>query len=109
SVKGLPLIYSPAWSPDQRYIVFTGFDYKTTDLYRYELSTGQVERMTKDQPSESWSAYAQDQKTLYYLSEAEGQTRLMAVALNERGLPEGEPATIGNDLGMVTSFHLTPE
>ncbi|HET9870092.1 MAG TPA: DUF6055 domain-containing protein, partial [bacterium] len=31
------MLFSPAWSPDQRYLVFTGYDDESTDLYRFEI------------------------------------------------------------------------
>jgi hypothetical protein len=105
-LTSLPMVYSPAWSPDQRYIIFSGFDYKTVDLYRYELVTKHVERLTDNQASESWASYSEDQKFIYYISEEDGNTQIEKVALGDNGLPQGQPVTIGKGLGTISSFRL---
>ena len=105
-LTGLPMVYSPAWSPDQRYIVFSGFDYKTVDLYRYELATKHLERLTDNTASKSWAYYSTDQKSLYYVSEEDGNTQIDMVTMGDDGLPHGQPIAIGKDLGTISCFRL---
>ncbi len=106
-LTGLPMVYSPTWSPDQRYIIFSGFDYKTVDLYRYELATKHVDRLTDNQASESWASYSVDQKSLYYLSEEDGNTQINKSLWEIMDYPEASLLTIGKELGTISCFRVT--
>ncbi len=107
SLTGFPTVFSPTWSPDQRYIVFSGFDYKTVDLYRYELAAKHVDRLTDNPSTKAWASYSADQRFLYYLSEEDGNTRIEKVELGKNGLPQGLPTVVGKDLGTISGFRLT--
>jgi len=51
-------ILNPSWSPDGRYIVFSGNEGGLTDLFIYDLQTDSLRRMTNDSYAEiqpSWS------------------------------------------------------
>jgi|GEM_PF-4971473 len=102
----MPLIYSPSWSQDQKFLLFSGFDYRTVDLYRLELATGKIDRLTDNQESESWACYSPDGASLFYLEEGGGETRLKRVDLDSRGLPLKTPILVGGDLGTVSSFRI---
>ncbi len=111
-IQNLPVIASPAWSPDQKFIVFSGFDYETTDLYRYEVATGKLERLTHDRDYKSWAQYGPDGKSLYFINEEAGRQEILRTALNDQGIPTGEPQPVGRNLGTLTSLtvrsgHLT--
>ncbi|HUO58102.1 MAG TPA: BamA/TamA family outer membrane protein [bacterium] len=99
----LPLVYSPAWSPNQKYLVFSGFDYATVDLYRLEVSSGNLERLSHDNDTKSWANYSRDGSQLYYVDESGGETTLRRVGLDTAGLPTGKTEMIGGDLGYITS------
>ncbi len=45
---GLDAIYKPKWSPDGKKIVFTGLKDGKSDIYIYELGTGQLHQITDD-------------------------------------------------------------
>lgn len=58
SVKGVPALNNPTWSPDGRYIVFTGIVDGIGNLYQLDLENNEVEMLTNDQYSyihPSWS------------------------------------------------------
>ena len=105
-IPKMPLIFSPAWSPDQRFIVFSGFDYTTVDLYRFELATGKIDRLTHNEESESWACYSPDGTGLFYLGEEGGETRIKRLDLDAQGLPASPPAVVGGEMGTISSFRM---
>ncbi len=106
NTPGLPVVYSPSWSPDQKYIVFSGFDYSTVDLYRLELSSGHLERLTDNLTTKSWPSYSSDGKSIYFLGEDSGETNIYRQPLSDNGLPKGTPEIVGKDLGTISSFQV---
>ncbi len=102
----LPIIYSPSWSPDQRYIIFSAFDYSTVDLYRLEFSTGKIERLTNNLITKSWATYSQDGKVVYFLGEDSGETKIYRMNLNEKGFTLVNPEIVGKDLATISSFQV---
>lgn len=105
-VPHMPVIYSPAWSNDQKYIIFSGFNYKNVDLYRYSLDMGQIDRLTNDLNAKSWAQYSADGGFLFYIDEDKGETQIKRLALDQNGLPQNKSETIGQNLTYVTSFSL---
>ena len=57
-VKGVPSLNNPSWSPDGRYMVFSGLANGRPDLFRLEVETGNVDNLSDDSFSyihPSWS------------------------------------------------------
>jgi Tol biopolymer transport system component len=58
SVEGVPALNNPSWSPDGRYIVFSGLVEGIGNLYKLDLETDEVIKLTNDRFSyihPSWS------------------------------------------------------
>ena len=58
SVEGVPALNNPAWSPDGRYMVFSGLQDGIGNLFKLDMETYSVERLTNDRYSyihPSWS------------------------------------------------------
>lgn len=58
AIDGVPSLNNPAWSPDGRYLVFNGLVEGVSNLYRYELDTKELIKLTNDRYSyihPSWS------------------------------------------------------
>jgi hypothetical protein len=53
-------IFNPTWSPDGRFVAFTGMRRGLTDLYVVELATGQVRQLTNDPYADLQPAWAPD-------------------------------------------------
>ncbi len=67
---------SPAWSPDGRYIAFTGIEFGgKNDLYCADLTTGKLERLTNDYYEERDPSWSPDGKKIVFASDrgANGQ------------------------------------
>jgi len=57
-VDGVPALNNPAWSPDGRYMVFSGLQDGIGNLFKLDMETNRVERLTNDRYSyihPSWS------------------------------------------------------
>jgi hypothetical protein len=108
-VPKMPLVYSPAWSSDQKYLLFSGFDYSTVDLYRYEMATQKVDRLTNNSETESWASYTTDGKSVYFLREMSGETSIMRMDLDAQGLSTGAAVPVGRDLGGISSFRIVKD
>ncbi len=106
AVTKMPAIYSPTWSPDQKYIVFSGFNYTSVDLYRYEVASGHLDRLTTNEESESWASYSENGKSIYFISEKEGETDIQKMDLDKTGMPLGDAKTIGRNLGTISSLQI---
>jgi len=74
--------------------VFTGFDYNTSDLYRWDPATDQLTRLTHDEESESCPVVSPDGQAVYYISESQGETLLKRLSLDNLGSPVGSPQTV---------------
>jgi WD40 repeat protein len=109
--KNFPMLFSPAWSIDQKYILFSGYDYFSTDLYRYELATGKLDRLTQSTANKSWVQYSTRGDSLFYLQEDSGDTSIIQLHLNEEGLPDAQaaPVTLGEGLDSITSLQTTEQ
>ncbi|HAF29822.1 MAG TPA: tolB protein precursor [Bacteroidales bacterium] len=58
-VEGIDALINPEWSPDGKTILFNGLVRGKSDLYLYDLESGEVEQLTNDLYSDlqpSWSA-----------------------------------------------------
>ncbi len=58
AVKGVPSLNNPSWSPDGRHLVFSGLVEGRPNLFKLEISSGQVTQLTNDRFSyihPSWS------------------------------------------------------
>jgi len=108
TLPGLPMVSSPSWSPDQKFIIFSGFDYTSTDLYRYEISTEKIDRLTSDKDFKTWAQYGPDNSAIYFINESGGRQEIRKISLNDKGIPEGVPVSVGKNLGTIASLVVWP-
>ncbi len=64
SVQGVAAMTNPAWSPDGRYIAFSGIDGGISDLYVLDLQTSGVRQLTNDRYSDLQPAWSPDGETI---------------------------------------------
>ncbi|HHH53294.1 MAG TPA: hypothetical protein ENK91_06520, partial [Bacteroidetes bacterium] len=63
---GIDAFTNPAWSPNGKYIVFSGLVQGQKDLYAYYLHSGKVNKLTNDKFSELHSDFSTDGKKLIF-------------------------------------------
>jgi Tol biopolymer transport system component len=67
--KELAEILSPAWSPDGRYITFTGIAGGVSDLFIYDLQDDILKQMTRDVFADLQPVWSPDGKTIAFVTE----------------------------------------
>lgn len=79
---GLDGVFSPAWSPKNDEIAFSGMKNGTCDLYAVNLSTGALRQITNDVFSDQDPAYSPDGSRLVFVSDRGGHTEPAALPEN---------------------------
>ncbi|MGE5804281.1 MAG: hypothetical protein ACM34M_00690, partial [Ignavibacteria bacterium] len=62
-------IFDPAWSPDGRYIVFSGLSNGVSNLFLYDLTTDSLSNLTNDPFGELQPSWSPDGKTLAFVTD----------------------------------------
>ncbi len=65
-IKGVPSFNNPAWSPDGKIIVVTGQVNGQTDLYAFNVRTGEVTQLTNTVYAELHPEWSDDGQRLYF-------------------------------------------
>jgi hypothetical protein len=68
-IDGVPALNNPAWSPDGRYIVFSGLADGVGNLYRLDMETNQVDMITNDRYSYIHPSWSPDGKYLTFATD----------------------------------------
>jgi hypothetical protein len=68
-VKGVGAIQNLAWSPDGRYIAFSGLDGGVSDLYLYDLKKESVRQLTNDRYAELQPTWSPDGSTIAFTTD----------------------------------------
>jgi hypothetical protein len=70
--KNMSEIYSPTWSPDGRYIAFSGLAGGKTDLYIYDLGSKSLRQVTDDLFCDLQPAWAPDGHSIAFVTDRFG-------------------------------------
>lgn len=103
---GIPELDSPSFSPDGRYVIFSGFNYHSVDLYRVDLSIKKIDPLTDNDHTKTWGQYDSSGRFIYYLDEWEGKTTLRRLSLGSNGFPSGLATVVVLPEGFITSFRI---
>jgi hypothetical protein len=71
---GIGAVASPSWSPDGRYIAFSGTDGGLSDLFLYDLEAEDVVRLTDDRYGDLQPSWSPDGRTLAFTSDRGPET-----------------------------------
>jgi Tol biopolymer transport system component len=82
-LKGMYDVYSPAVSPDDRYIAFIGSNGGFTDVYVYDTKDGSIENITDNVYENGYVNWSLDGKYLIFTEERDGYSRLALYDLKE--------------------------
>lgn len=80
-VEGLESLVNPAWAPDGRWLVLSGMTTEgVSDLYRYELESGQLTRLTNDRWGDLHPDVSPDGRTVAFVTERGSDERSLEYA-----------------------------
>ncbi|MCF8309296.1 MAG: hypothetical protein K9I68_09835 [Bacteroidales bacterium] len=68
-IKGVESFDNPEWSPKGDKIAFSGLKNGTSDLYVYDLSSGELQRLTNDRYSALQPAWSADGEKIVFISD----------------------------------------
>ncbi|MDR4987924.1 MAG: BamA/TamA family outer membrane protein [Bacteroidales bacterium] len=75
AIKGVPSFNNPTWSPDGNYIVFNGLVDGRPDLFRYDLDSKKVTRLTNDRYSYAHASFSPDGRYLVFATDRPQSTQ----------------------------------
>ncbi len=68
-IEGIDALINPEWSPDGKTILFNGLVRGKSDLYLYDLETGQLEQLTNDLHSDLQPSWSIDGTEIAFISD----------------------------------------
>lgn len=102
--------FNPTWSPDGRYIAFSGLVGGLSDLFVYDLQEGTLRRMTNDPYADLQPAWSPDGTTIAFVSDRFG-TRLSSLLYGEYrlGLLDVESGNVRELRAFDAGKHINPQ
>jgi len=103
-------ILSPAWSPDGRYVTFTGLTGGVSDLFIYDLKDNVLKQMTRDVFGDLQPVWSPDGRTIAFVTER-FSTNLDWVDIGnyELALLDVESGRIQKLLGFPNGKNINPQ
>jgi Tol biopolymer transport system component len=67
--ENLGEILNPTWSPDGRYIAFSALEGGLTDIFMYDLGSGELKKLTDDPFSDLYPAWSPDGRSIAFVTD----------------------------------------
>ncbi len=81
--QGIGAVANPAWSPDGRYIAFSGSHGGISDLYIYDLESKETIQLTDDKYGDFQPAWSPDGRTLAFSSDRGPETNFESLTYSK--------------------------
>jgi Tol biopolymer transport system component len=103
-------ILNPTWSPDGRFIAFSALEGGLTDLFMYDLGTGELTKLTDDFYSDLYPAWSPDGRTIAFVTDR-FSTDLSTLDIGDLqlGLLDPETREIKKISGFIGAKNINPQ
>jgi hypothetical protein len=103
-------IFNPTWSPDATAVAFTGMSEGLTDIYVFELGTGELRRLTNDPYTDIQPAWSPDGRSIAIATDR-FSSRLETLAIGDYRLALVDPAsgTVQQLSAFTTGKNINPQ
>ncbi|HEY9182782.1 MAG TPA: peptidase S9, partial [Gammaproteobacteria bacterium] len=114
-LAGVKGVSDPAWSPDGRYLAFSAIVDGQSDLYRVDVATSTVTRLTADGYTAIQPTFAPDGKSLVFVTDLGPQTDLATLSFGPLQLARLDLVTLAIERlpifpsGKHIDPHFTPD
>ena len=103
-------VSNPAWSPDGQYLAFSGSVGGITDLYLFDLDTGETIQLTNDKYADLQPSWAPDGRTIAFTSDRGAETNFERLTYSKFQLATVDIST--NQVRVIPVFgnvkHINP-
>ncbi len=108
--KNLDEIYSPSWSPDGRFVAFSGLAGGKTDIYVYDLGSKSLRQLTDDLFGDLQPAWSPDGHSIVFVTERFGtDLSLLSYGDYELALIDPESRKIRRLPGFASAKNINPQ
>lgn len=103
-------IFSPTWSPDGRFVAFSALMGGLTDIFIYDLGSGQLKKLTEDSYADLFPAWSPDGKSIAFVTDRfSTDLSILNIGPYELALIDPETAEIRKAQGFQGAKNINPQ